>query len=73
MKVTRVWADEWEGIYADGFIVDQNHSVSLEDILRKLADMGCFDFADREYDESKEPLDDILPDKLEDCKLKNAR
>ena len=35
-KITLVRADDWEGVYFDGELVHQHHSIDVEDILQLL-------------------------------------
>ena len=38
-KITIAYADDWEGIYIDGVLAYENHSISLSDI-QSFVDLG---------------------------------
>lgn len=34
MQLTRLWADDWQALYADGELVHQGHDIPLEEAIR---------------------------------------
>lgn len=57
---------EWQGLYVNGKLVEENHSLSCEAVLRQLADLKLIQFVETYV--SQEYLDDQgnLPDLLSD-------
>lgn len=67
--VTLVSGDDWSGLYIDGALVTEGHSVSARDALEVVAGVGPFrlvcEVADQEWLESE----GNLPAKLADVRL----
>ncbi len=55
--------DDWEALYINGTKIEENHSVSGEDILKALAKLGILTYQSA-YVESDEEFD--LPDQSAD-------
>lgn len=67
-KVCLVRGDDWEAIYVDGKLVDENHSLSAYDVLTDVLDKENIDGIDI-YDEAYwEKLHYALPKNLDDLK-----
>ena len=64
-EVTIVYGDDWEGLYVDGKLVAQNHSVSAISALESLG----FSVNQKEVDYAWLLDEGNLPDSLSDVKM----
>jgi len=66
-KVVLVDGDDWQGLYVNGKLETQGHSVELDDVLKVFGITIDTIYADLDW------LSDLgyLPDKLKDVKGKN--
>ena len=57
--------DDWEGVYLDGKIIDQGHSIDWKLVLSELG----FTLDEQEADHDWLAYEGYLPEKIEDCKF----
>jgi hypothetical protein len=60
--------DDWEGIYVDGALVLQDHSVSLNDFAMLVAPLGPFHWKIQRVDLDWLEYEGSLPMRIEDVK-----
>lgn len=58
--------DDWEGVYIDGVIADQNHSVDYRYILEKLNGMGLIRYEEFLVDQDWMYSQGHLPENLDE-------
>lgn len=69
-EVVRVSVDDWEGVYLDGKLVAENHSLRASDILRIFAKLGLITYMAREGDSEWLEEEGRLPELLAEVKFK---
>lgn len=65
IKIDYVTGDDWEGLYIDGNLVEENHTISIFDLLETLEDRKLLTFECTEVNQNY--LEDLgnLPDNFE--------
>lgn len=69
-KLTHVIGNDWEGLYLDGELIAQNHSLSARDVLDAIVMSSDFGLSRVGWDPQQEDDYGQLPDHLEDVKVK---
>lgn len=66
VKINYVTGDDWQGLYIDGGLVEENHSIRITDLLEILEDRKLLTFDYHEVDQGY--LEDLgnLPDNFDD-------
>jgi hypothetical protein len=69
MNIDLVRGDDWEGIYLDGFLQLENHSLRLSDVLELLMDQQIDGFHQHTADEEWLEERGRLPENLSEVQL----
>ena len=65
-NITIIYGDDWEGIYYNGELLNEGHSINLTDVLIKLG----YTIENKQVSEEEwEELGDSCPEKLEDVNV----
>ena len=66
IDIKYVAGDDWQGLYIDGGLVEENHSIRIIDLLEMLEGRGVLTFDYHEVNQGY--LEDLgnLPDKFDD-------
>ncbi len=64
-KITIVYGDDWEGLYLNGVLVTENHSLHVGEVLEALEISCGYEETDREWMDERR----CLPRLLDDCKI----
>lgn len=66
IKINYVTGDDWQGLYIDGELIEENHSIRITDLLEMLEDRRLLTFDYHEVDQRY--LEDLgnLPDSFDD-------
>lgn len=66
MKINYVTGDDWQGLYVNGCLIEEGHTIRITDLLEILKDRKLLTFDYHEIDQNY--LEDLgsLPDKFED-------
>ena len=66
IDIKYVAGDDWQGLYIDGGLVEENHSIRITDLLEMLEDRRLLTFDYHEVNQGY--LEDLgnLPDKFDD-------
>ena len=59
-RVTLVFGPDWEGLYLDGFLVEENHGLRVAEVLEHLGIVFDTKYADQEWIEERGRLPDTL-------------
>jgi hypothetical protein len=63
LSIVLVQAEDWEALYIDGEVIDQNHGLSASQVVYAIGGRVV------KWDEDNYELTDYMPDKLSECKL----
>jgi hypothetical protein len=72
MTIDIVTLDDWEGLYINGKLVDEDHSIRLDTVLKKLAREYKFTFRSRYVSpEFEEKIHEVgnLPENLDEVEF----
>lgn len=69
-EIVLIKADDWEGLYVNGQLEEENHILYAQDILKVLAQLGLIDYLSKSCDATWLEDEGELPEQLSEVKLK---
>lgn len=69
MKVALISGDDWSGLYINGYLLKENNTLGLNDVLRLLSKECNFEFEEKVPDQEWLDFVSHLPINLNDVKI----